>query len=188
MNSTFRQSSWIVTPCLGAIALAYLTFVWMPSRRAIKQWREDVESKQQVVARAAGLSASLTALEQELDKTQAFVAEWEKAAPGKRDIPALYGRINAMAKEAGLTIKRFDPQAFRLYEKLQEMPISVVGSATFGQVFEFLRLVEGLPVTVWVESMRLEKTAQNGKDVQCELNLAVFANNQQSSDYAKHSE
>jgi Tfp pilus assembly protein PilO len=188
MNSSFRQSSWIVTPCLGAIAVAYLTLVWLPNRRAIKEWRDEVEAKQQLVAQGTGLSASLSASEQELDKARSLAAQWEKAAPGKRDIPALYGRVNAMAKEAGLSISRFDPQAFKLYEKLQEIPITVVGSGTYAQVFEFLRLVEGLPVTVWVESMRLERTVQNAKAVQCELTLAVFSNNQQNSDYAKHSE
>ena len=45
-----------------------------------------------------------------------------------------------------------------------------------------------MPVTIWVESMRLEKTAQTAKDVQCELNLVVFSNNLQIPDYAKHSD
>jgi Tfp pilus assembly protein PilO len=187
MNATFRQSSWIVTPCLGAIAVAYLTLIWLPSRRAIKEWRGQVETEQRAVAQATELSAMLVASQQELEKTNAVIAQWEKTAPGKRDIPALFGQINALAKDAGLTISRFDPQPTLAYEKLQEIPITVVCSGTFAELFGFVRLIEGLPATIWVESLRLEKAAQDAKDVRCELNLAVFSNNQQSSDYAKHS-
>jgi Tfp pilus assembly protein PilO len=128
----------------------------------------------------------LVASQQELEKTDAVATQWEKTAPGKRDIPALFGKINALAKDAGLTISRFDPQPFLVYEKLQETPITIVCSGTFAEIFGFLRLIEGLPATIWVESIRLEKDSQNAKDVRCELNLAVFSNNQQSSDYARH--
>jgi Tfp pilus assembly protein PilO len=192
MNTTFHKSSWIVTPCLGAIAMAYLMFVWIPSRHAIKEWCEQVEAKQQVLAQSANLSAMLAATQQDLSKSRDLAADWEKAAPGKRDIPALYGQVNALAKDAGLTISRFDPQSFVAYEKLEKIPLTIVGSGSFSQVFEFLRLIEGLPVTIWVESIRLEKMAQNtdqnAKNIQCELSLAIFSNNQQNSDYAKHTD
>ena len=188
MMTTFHKSSWIITPCLGAIAVAYLMFGWMPSRRAIKELHDQVETKQQLVAQATTLSDMLAASQQELDKSQAIAADWEREAPGKRDIPAFFGRINALAKDAGLTISRFDPQLFLAYEKFQEIPITIVGSGNFAQVYEFLRLVEGLPVTIWIDSVRLEKTAQNAKNIQCELSLAIFSNNQQNSDYAKHTD
>jgi Tfp pilus assembly protein PilO len=156
MNSTFRGSSWIVTPCLVAMAVAYLVLTWLPSRRAIQQWRGQVQAEQQVVAQATELSARLVAFQQELQQTEAVVAQWEKTAPGKRGIPALFGQINALAKEAGLSISRFDPQPFLAYDKLQEIPISVVCAGTFGDVFRFLQGIERLPATIWVESIHLE--------------------------------
>jgi Tfp pilus assembly protein PilO len=188
MNATFRASSWIVTPCLAAMAVAYLALTWLPSRRAIQQWRGQVQAEQQVVAGATELSAKLVAMQQELRQTEAVVAQWEKTAPGKRDIPAMFGQINALAKEAGLSISRFDPQPALIHEKLQEMPIAVVCSGAFADLFQFLRGIEGLPATMWVESIRLEKGVQNAKDVRCEVSLAIFSNNQHISDYARHSE
>ena len=126
--------------------------------------REQVETKQSLVAQAAGLSTELIRVQQELDKSESVVTRWEKAAPKKRDIPALYGKIDALAKDAHLAISRFDPQPFVVHEKLQEIPITMTCSGTFAQIYEFLRAIEGLPVTIWVESMRLEKTAQNTKE------------------------
>ena len=112
----------------------------------------------------------------------------EKAAPKKRDIPALYGKIDALAKDAHLAISRFDPQPFVVHEKLQEIPVAMTCSGTFAQVYAFLRAIEGMPVTIWVESLRLEKTAQITKHVQCEINLVVFTNNLQINDYGRHSD
>src|SRR5208337_1223691 len=103
--------------------------------------------------------------------------------PTKRAIPALYGKINALAKDAGLDIARFDPQPFVVHEKIEEIPITVGCSGRFAQVFDFIRAIEMLPVTVWVESIRLEKTDKDAKDVRCELNLVVFSDNPRSSDY-----
>jgi Tfp pilus assembly protein PilO len=188
MSTTFHRSSWIVTPCLGAIAVAYIMFVWMPSRQAIRELHEQVQTKQQMVAQSASLSDMLAAAKQEFDKSQAVAADWERTAPGKRDIPACYGQINALAKSAGLTVNRFDPQSFVAYEKFQQIPITIAASGSFAQVHEFLRLIEGLRVAIWVDSMRIERSAQDTKNIQCELSLVVFSNNQQNSDYAKHSD
>ncbi len=186
--STLRQSSWIVTLSLAAIAVVHLTLVWLPGRRAVKEMREQVETKQTFVAQATQLSAALIGVQQELDKAESVVAQWEKTAPGKRDIPELYGKINALAKDARLAIGRFDPQPFIVHERLHEIPLTMSCSGTFAQLYEFLRDVERLPATIWVESMRLEKAATNTKEVQCELNLVVFSDNPYSSDYAKHSD
>jgi Tfp pilus assembly protein PilO len=71
---------------------------------------------------------------------------------------------------------------------LQEIPITMTCSGKFAEIHSFLRNLERLPPTIWIESMRLDKDARNAKDVRCELNLVVFSDNPQSSDYAKRSD
>jgi Tfp pilus assembly protein PilO len=188
MNAALKQSSWLVTLPLAAIAVAYLALVWSPGRKAIKQTREQVADKQKVVAQSADLSAKLISAQQELEKDEAVVRRWEEAAPKKRDIPGFCGKITALAKTAHLEVTRFDPQPAIIHEKLQQIPMAMTCMGTFAQVYEFLRAIEAVPTTIWVESMRLEKTALNKKGIQCELNLAVFSNNPQNSDYARHSD
>jgi Tfp pilus assembly protein PilO len=188
MNAKTRQSGWIVTLSLLAIAVAYVMLSWLPNYRAVKEMRAQLETKRQFVTQADGLATTLVGAQQELDKIKPVITKWEKAAPAKRDIPGLYGKISVLAKDAHLAVGRFDPQPVIVHEKLEEIPLAMNCSGTFAQIHGFIRSVEGLPVTIWVESMRLEKKAQNAKDVQCELNLVVFSNNPQNSDYARHSE
>jgi Tfp pilus assembly protein PilO len=188
MTNRLRQSSWVVTLSLAAMAVAYLTLLWMPGYRAVQALREQVEAKRMFIGQSTGLSAALFKVQKELDRAEATAARWEKVAPRKRDIPRLYGKIDAAAKDAHLAIARFDPQPFVTYEKLQEIPITMSCSGTFAQIFSFLRKIEGLPTTIWVESMRLERASSTTKNVQCEVNLVVFSDNSQNSDYAKHSD
>ncbi len=185
MPTASRHNTWIVTLSLAVLAVGFLAFLWLPGRRQIRQLAEQIETKRTVVAQATNLGATKLAIHLELGQAEAFVERWEKAAPAKGDIPALFGKINALARSNHLSIRRFDPQPAVLREQLAEIPITMNCSGRFGQVFEFLRSLEDLPPTIWVESLRIEKEAQDAKDVQCELNLVVFSNNSQGSDYTK---
>lgn len=188
MTTTLRQSSWIITLSMAAMIVAYLILVWLPRHRVIVDMREQVEAKRTFIAQSTGVSAIVNNVQREIDRAESVASRWEKAAPKKRDIPQLYGKIDALAKKAHLSIAKFDPQPFIVHEQLQEIPVTMTCLGKFADMHAFLRGIEGLPPTIWVESVRFEKSAQNAKDVQCELNLVVFSDNPQSSDYAKHSD
>jgi len=181
-NATVRKSSWIVTLSLAAISIAYLTLVWLPSRREIRAIREQVQTKRQYVARATGLAKTLTASQKELEVAEAANQKWQETAPRNRDLPALYGRINALAKEAGLVVARFDPEPFTVHEEIREIPLAIGCSGMFSQVFDYLMDIEMLPTAIWVDSLRIEKMNGTKENVKCELNLVVFSDNPYSSD------
>jgi Tfp pilus assembly protein PilO len=175
--AAIRQSSgWTVTAPLTIVAIVYLMLVWLPINRELNAMQNEVTKMEQFVNRAADQETMLPISLREFDQAKTVAARWEKASPRKRQFSTLYEQINALAQDAGLTVERLDPQPVVAREKIQEIPITVVGSGVFGQVYEFLRNIEGLPMTVWVKSMKLEKKSTvNG--VQCQMDLVVFANN-----------
>ncbi len=177
MTHSLRQSSWILTVSVAAIAIVFLKFVWLPGHRAIQETAQQIEAKRAIVNQATGLSTALAAAKQDCDAADAVASRWKAAAPGHRDIPALFAKIDAMAKEAHLAVGRFDPQPAVVHETLQEIPINMTCWGTFAQIHEFLRGIEGMHATIWVESMRFEKAEKDAKDVKCELNLVVFSGN-----------
>jgi len=185
-RSAFQQSSWLFTVPLAGLAVAYLAFVWLPGHRAIRAFWDQADARRRFVAQAALWPEELKNCRQELDRTMAAVACWEKASPHKKDLSLFYGKIYASAKDAGLTITRFDPQTAIVYEKFHEIPIAIHCTGLFAQVFDFLRSLEGLPGATWVENMRIEKMSGSEKDVRCELSLAVFSDNSYGSDYTRH--
>jgi hypothetical protein len=64
--------------------------------------------------------------------------------------------------------------------------VTCVGS--FEQACRFLRALEGLEETVWVEAVQMESFGEDSREVQCELSLAVFADNPDDSDQVEGSE
>ncbi|MEN6404967.1 MAG: type 4a pilus biogenesis protein PilO [Thermoguttaceae bacterium] len=175
--NVMRQSNWIVTLSLAAVAVAYLALVWLPGRKSLEQLRQTVESKRAVISQSTGLSDALLRTHGELDETEAVVRRWEKTAPGKKDSPALYGTLHALAKNSRLSVTRFDPQPIVPHEKIQEIPIVMACSGSFSQIYEFLRRLEQQPQTIWVENLRMDQKVKNTKDIQCELSLVVFSDN-----------
>ncbi|MBN1396023.1 MAG: type 4a pilus biogenesis protein PilO [Pirellulales bacterium] len=181
-NPTVRRSNWILTLTLAAIAVAFLTLVWLPGRREILAIQEQVRAKRQFVNQAAALAKTLTATQKQLDTTEAAFKNWEKNAPRNKDLPSLYGKINALAKRSGLSVARFDPEPFVVHEEIREIPLEIGCTGTFWQVFDFLGEIETLPPLIWVDAMRLENISGVSGCVKSELNLVVFSGNPYSSD------
>ena len=171
-----------MTISLAAVAAAYMFFVWLPGRKQLAAIGEEIETKREVVARAADLTKTLTASQKELESTRAVAKKWLETAPDNRDLPAMFGRINAMAKESGLAVLRFDPEPLVVHEAIREIPLTIGCSGKFSQVFEFLMKVESLPESVWTNEMRLEKSQGNRGNVRFSADLAIFSGNPYSSD------
>lgn len=186
MNTSLRHSSWLITLSLAAMAVVYLSLVWMPNHKAIRELKKEMETKRSFVAQSAGLATAILGAEHELEAAETAVQQWRKSAPRHRDLPTLYAKIDALAKDSHLSITKFDPQPPIADETVQQIPVSITCSGSFAHIHEFLRGIEQLPATIWVESLRLEKKGAATQAVSAEVVLAVFSDNLQISDYAKH--
>lgn len=188
MKINVRQGSWIVTVPLAATALAYIMLCFLPGRRAIGEARNQVAQKQAYIARAAGLATTLRAAQQELGKTQTYNMAWREHAPAQGELSALYAKIHALAKIAGVATTRFDPEPVIRRDTIRMIPVSMGCVGRFAEICEFLRQLENLPVVIWISSLHVGETTQNGDSVPCEISLAIFTDNQENSDYVRQSE
>lgn len=175
MNILFRNWSWVITFLLTILATVYLTFHWLPDHLDIRQLEAQLEAKRLFLAQSAEMSEKAAALQQELVRTETVTAKWNKTSSHNKNILALYERIDALAKDDCLKVTRFAPQPPIKYESLQEIPLSIVCSGRFSEIYDFLRDLEGLPTTMRVNFVKMEKKAGNEKDVECELGLMVFS-------------
>jgi Tfp pilus assembly protein PilO len=177
-----RRSSWMLTMLPAAVAVAYVVFAFLPGRRAIADLRDQVAQKQNYVGQFEDVAKALAAAERELERTQTYTKAWKQRAPTDEDRSALYGRINALAKQADTVTTRFDPKPVNPHSHVRELPLTMACSGTFAQVHEFLRSLESLPVAIWVESLVIKRTGETGGCVTCETSLLVFTDNPENSD------
>lgn len=188
MSSKIRRGSWMITVPLAAAAVLYLLLVFLPGQRAIGELSQQVNAHEDEVARAADLVLTLQTAERELTLTEKYNRTWQQRIANERELSVVYGRIAALAKSAGVMMTRFDPQAPVVYKTIRRVPLQVGCTGSFGQVCQLLRDLEKLPTVIWVESAKLDNQTGSAKTVQCELTVAVFADNPENSGYAKRGE
>jgi Tfp pilus assembly protein PilO len=188
MAATFRRGSWIITLPLAAMAAAYVFFIFLPGRKALAELREEIRVKQDYVDQAGSLPATLAQHKRELNDSRAYAEAWHHRLAEEKELPALFGRIHNAAKAAGIRVTKFDPQAAVAFETLRRVPLSLGCSGSFPQIHKFLRALEDEPAAIWVESLRIDKATEDGRDATGEATLVIFANNPEISGYARQSD
>jgi len=175
----------MLTLPLSLTAVLYLILIWLPGHRAIRQTAEEINLKQQYVSNAAASAMSLLAAQQKLAKVQAVVEQWRKCAPSEKKLPEFFGKINTLAEKAGVTVVCFDPQSTTALQQISEKSIAVSCTGQFFQIYDFIRSIEQLPTTIWLNSVKIEKMQNSDKNVQCDMLLEFFFENTENSDCTK---
>jgi Tfp pilus assembly protein PilO len=179
-----KQGTWMVTVPVAALAAGYVYFFFLPNQKAIDAMQRDYAARQAAVVDAESLVPAIEAATTALEETRKTSTAWKDSAPSEEQLNELFGGITGLAKVAGTTPSRFEPQAVVVDETLQRVPVVLGCSGQFSQTMQFLRDLENLPQTIWVESGRWEVDEEGG-DVGCELVLGIFADNSEKSDQAK---
>ena len=179
-----NRGSWLVTIPLVAIAMIHIVFVFFPGRDVITRLRTEIESRQLYISNADGVSAALAAAQQELLEARTYIENWQRAAFIVHRLPVLYGNINDLSNRAGTATTRFEPQMLVELGLIRQIPIHMACTGTFAQIHEFIRSLESLPQTIWIDSLQFNKPGQNGGNISCEIDLVVFSDNLKISNYA----
>ncbi len=188
MSAHARYRSWVVMlPLVGAV-IVYAALFLLPNRRAIANLHNEItEKRDHITSRASAIHRLLSA-RQELSDARSFIDAWTRQAPSQEALPGLYGKLNALAQTAGMTTTRLDPDPAQSLARIRRIPITMVCRGTFPRAYELIRGLESMPLSLWIESVKIKKTGENGETVECELKLAVFADNQDNSVYVDHSD
>jgi len=180
----FRRGSWLVTIALVAIAIVHIVFVFFPGRNVITRLRAEIESRQYYISNADSTSAALVGAQQELHEVRSYIENWQHMALIVHRLPVLYGNINDISNRAGTATTRFEPQMMVELGLLRQIPIHMACTGTFAQIHEFIRSMESLPQTIWIDSLQFNKSGQAGGNILCEIDLVVFSDNPKISNYA----
>lgn len=181
MKTHIDRGTWIIVLGGAAVAALYVTLAFLPQQRAIAKLADEVKAKQAYLAGPGNLAAIIEASQGDLERTQTYNAAWREQAPNGKELAALFGQISALAKTAGITTTRFDPEPIVSLEEIREIPLTVGYRGTYAQVHKFLADMEGLPESIWVDRIGIDVTPQDGKDIQVEMKLVIFADNPDNS-------
>ena len=182
MNRVFQRGSWVVTLPMACAAIVYLAFLFLPRMKAIGAVMEQLHTKQNYIAQAVKMRPMLHRIEVELAEATAYNAQWQARCPRSSELSALFGRISQLAKQQGTTVTRFEPLPAVEYQTLHRVPVTLGVKGSFAAIDSLIASVEGLPISIWIEDVKLTAPREPGQSAMCEMSLAVFVDNREKSD------
>jgi Tfp pilus assembly protein PilO len=188
MKKDLLNNSWLLPGLVVAAAVAYFAMVFLPGQRKLREMAEELETNREAVVRSQMTAPAILVTQQEIAKARQYTSNWEEVTPRGSRLAALFGRINALAKASGVVTTRFVPQDPVVLAKVRRVPVTIGCTGAYSQVSQFAQNLESLPSTIWIDDFRLERAGKDGELVQCELHLAIFADNSEDSDKAKSSD
>jgi Tfp pilus assembly protein PilO len=182
MNTNTPRGHWLITLTLAGAATAYLMLVFLPCKRTIAERRRELRNKQEFILSAGQVRTQIHAVAEDLARTRDYYDAWRGRPANSAGVAALFGEIAELARTAGVRTTRFAPGAAIEYEQLRRIPATLVCVGSFVQVQAFLAGLEASTQRIWVKELKLEGSRESGETVECELNLAIFADNRDISD------
>jgi len=170
-----KHLSLFVTAAAGALALAYVFFVFLPGQTRIADLRKTLQQKQQYVAQSTKLIAVLNDLQSELDECHSFIETWRANAPTGSKLADLIGSLTNNAEEAHVQFVAFHPSPTHQLGLLRETPATIKVKGPFHAVADFLRRLESVPAAIWIPTVNLKPEGESGQDISCELTLSIFS-------------
>lgn len=119
------------------VAAFYQMFVYSPRSVKILNLKDEIENARRESAKKRALSSNLPRLKKENQKLEGMLKEAVAQLPDKKEIPELLSSISSKAREAGLQILTFRPQAEKLQDFYAEIPVDIVVRGKFNNVVKF---------------------------------------------------
>jgi Tfp pilus assembly protein PilO len=173
---------WLVTGGMASIALAYLFLAYLPSQKAMRTMRQQLEEKQNFILEADKKFVSAVSNRQELDAARQYVKQWQLAAPDLQQADRLQSQVSQKASLAGVRVLKLQAQQSKPHGLIAEYPILVSVEGNFSGIFNFFHGVEELPQTVWLQDVKLLRPGELKGDLRCDLTLTILGDLAENSD------
>jgi Tfp pilus assembly protein PilO len=173
---------WLVTGGMASIALAYVFLAFLPSQKAMKVMRRQLNEKQNYIAESDRKFAEIATKRAELAVASQHVNRWQADGPDPKQADHLQAQVSQKASVAGVRVMKLQAQQPIAHGLVAEYPILVSVEGTFSGIFHFFHGVEELPQTVWLKDVRLLRPGELKGDLRCDLTLTILGDLAENSD------
>ena len=137
LQLTKGQKIGLLFALIFVVAAFYQMFVYSPRSVQISQLKDDIGNARNERTKKRALASNLPKLKKENQKLEGMLKEAVAQLPDKKEIPELLSSISSKAREAGLEILTFRPQAENLRDFYAEIPVDIVVRGRFNSVVRF---------------------------------------------------
>ena len=176
-----RRTSWFVTLPIAATAVGFLSLIYFPTARSIRETRNEIRLKEDFIREIPSLHVAEAKLQQELEDIEAYRHQCESHMPTPAQLAASFGQINDRARDSGTSTTHFEPQPEQAMQLLHRVPVKMSVTGSYPAICQLLAELEQMPEAVWIDQLSLKRTRESGQNVEGELKLEVFTVNSKKS-------
>ena len=138
------------------------TFLYSPLSNRIFDLEEQVKNARIERIRKRNLTKDSAKLKEQLDEFNQMLRKAVAQLPDRKEIPELLSSISSKAREAGLEILIFRPQAENLRDFYAEIPVDIVVRGGFHNVVTFFDEVGRLNRLVNIRNIEMRNPEVKG--------------------------
>ncbi len=141
---------------LLVVAAIYFFVIRASQQKDLEEIDKEVAETRKAIAEALLKKENISKLQDEMDKTQLLVNEFEKRLPSTSEILSLVTEIEAMANQVNLrlNVAPLPPQSD---ERKQTLPYRVTAYGNFHQITGFINLIERFKRFLKVSDLVIEE-------------------------------
>ena len=130
-------------------------FAYLPKHKQISKLESEYKTLAEKLDKARKTAKQLNYYRTKMKAAEAQFNIVMKALPEKEEIPALLAGISQAARDAGLDITSFEPNAEKSKEFYAEVPISIRVSGGYHNVAMFFDKISNLPRIVTIDAANM---------------------------------
>jgi len=152
---TKLQRVLLYTSAIVLLVGSFAYFAYLPKHKEIGKLESEYKELAEKLDKARRTAKKLNYYRTKMKAAEAQFNIVMKALPEKKEIPALLDNISQAARDAGLDITKFKPNAEKPREFYAEVPISVNVSGNYHNVAMFFDKISNLPRIVTIDSIKM---------------------------------
>ena len=152
---TKLQRVLIYTSAIVLLVGSFAYFAYLPKHKKIGKLGSEYKELSEKLDRARKTAKKLNYYRTKMKAAEAQFNIVMKALPEKKEIPALLSNISQAARDAGLDITKFQPNAQKPKEFYAEVPISINVSGNYHNVAMFFDKISNLPRIVTINTVKI---------------------------------
>ncbi len=162
----------------AALVGAFWWFYWKPTSVIEEKKAKELQDLQAEVRKLEATKAQLPKFKARVEVLEARLREQARVLPASKETPDLVRKVQSMASESSLMIKRFAPAATIAHDIYEDWPITIDVEGTYHNLALFFDRVSRLSRLVNMGQVRISAqkapTAANTVQVSCVATTYVF--------------
>jgi type IV pilus assembly protein PilO len=158
----------------GAAVGVYLWCLYLPNQNRIQAIWNEIDQKEAEIIAANSLASEIQQTQLKLDATQKFIDHWRKQAPQAESVAPVFGDIVKLARDSQTELVSFTPKTELPLENVSLVPVVVQARGSYHSLHEFLRELESLPLTIWIEDLEIQKRDSTSDLLECGFLMTIF--------------